>query len=108
MLLDLPVPLGDYFAAANVHDADRVAACFAENAVVHDEGRDRQGRDSIRAWADETGRKYRHTAQVLAVETSPERAVVAARVAGEFPGSPIELRYRFALAGGKIVGLKIS
>ena len=107
MKLKLPEPMSNYFAAANAHDADRVAACFAEDAVVRDEGRDIHGRNAIRAWAADTSRKYRHKADVKSVEDTVDRTVVTAHVAGNFPGSPIDLRYRFKLAGRLIAGLEI-
>ena len=66
----LPKSLTEYFAAANTDDADRVAACFAEDAVVRDEGRDIHGRRAIRAWAEETRRKYRFHAEVKSVEAA--------------------------------------
>ena len=101
-------PLSEYFAAANARDPDRVAACFAENAVVRDEGRDIRGRNCIRAWAEHTGRSYRYTATVTAVEEHPGSVVVTAHLAGDFPGSPIDLRYRFALEQGRIARLEIA
>ena len=104
----LPPPVDAYFAAANVHNAERVAACFAEDAVVRDEGKERAGRDAIRAWADETGRKYRHTAEVVSFDGSPDRASVTARVTGHFPGSPIQLRFEFRLANEEISRLEIG
>jgi ketosteroid isomerase-like protein len=100
--------MSDYFAAANAHDADHVAACFAEDAVVRDEGRDIHGRNGVRAWAEDTSRKYQHRADVMSVEKTADRIVVTARVAGNFPGSPIDLRYRFKLAGRLIAGLEIG
>jgi hypothetical protein len=33
---------------------------------------------------------------------------VNSRVTGDFPGSPIELRYRFTLAGDEIARLEIA
>jgi ketosteroid isomerase-like protein len=108
MPFKLPEPLGEYFAAANAHDADRVAACFAEDAIVRDEGGEIRGREAVRAWADETGRKYRHRADAVSVEKVADRTVVTARVAGDFPGSPIDLRYRFKLAGRRIASLEIG
>jgi hypothetical protein len=45
-------------------DADRVAACFAEDAVVRDEGGDIYGRSAIRVWAEEVRRKYHFHAEV--------------------------------------------
>jgi len=107
MTLKLPDPLSEFFAAANAHDPDRVAACFAADASVRDEGRDRRGRDAIRAWVEETSRKYHHRTDATAVEEEADRTVVTARVAGDFPGSPIDLRYRFKLAGHQIAGLEI-
>lgn len=103
----LPDVLNRYFAAANAHDADRVAACFAADARVRDEGHDFRGQAAIRAWAEEAARKYRFSARVLAVEAAAEGVVATARVTGEFPGSPIDLRYRFELAGPLIAGLEI-
>ena len=108
MTLKLPGPLSDYFAAANALDPGRVAACFTADAVVHDEGRDLRGRDAIRAWAEETSRKHHHRTDASAVEETADRTVVTARVAGDFPGSPIDLRYRFRLAGRQIDGLEIG
>jgi ketosteroid isomerase-like protein len=104
----LPKPVAEYFAAANADDADRVAACFVEDAVVRDEGRDMHGRAAIRAWAQETRRKYRFHAEVRMVEETPDRTVVTAHLTGDFPGNPVDLRYRFKLAGMEIVALEIS
>jgi len=36
------------------------------------------------------------------------RTIVTGRVSGDFPGSPIELRYAFALDGDEIARLEIS
>jgi ketosteroid isomerase-like protein len=108
MTWKLPEPLGEYFAAANAHDPDRIAACFTEDAVVRDEGGDIRGRKAVHAWADETGRKYRFKADVVAVEAAPDRTVVTAHVTGDFPGSPIDLRYRFKLVDRQIAGLEIG
>jgi ketosteroid isomerase-like protein len=104
----LPKPLAEYFAAANTGDADRIAACFAEDAIVHDEGRDMHGRAAIRVWAQETRCKYRFHAEVRMVEETVDRTVVTAHLTGDFPGNPVDLRYRFKLAGAEIVALEIS
>ena len=98
----------EYFAAANTNDPDRVAACFAEGAVVHDEGRDIHGRNAIRAWAKETRRKYRFHAEILNAEEAADRTVVTAHLTGDFPGNPVDLHYRFKLAGAEIIALEIG
>ena len=108
MTLTLPKTLGDYFAAANTDDADRVAACFTTDAVVRDEGRDVQGREAIRAWAREARRKYSFHAEVTGVERAEGRTVVTAHLTGDFPGAPADLRYRFKLAGPLVAALEIG
>jgi len=108
MTVKLPEPLGEYFEAANTDDAQRVAACFAEDAVVHDEGRDFVGRAAVRAWADEARRKYRFQAEVLSMEAEADRTVVTAHLTGDFPGNPVDLHYRFKVAGGEIAALEIG
>ena len=108
MTMTLPKPVAEYFAAANADDAERVAACFAEEAVVHDEGGDFRGRSAIHAWAAEVRRKYHFHAEPIAVEETADRTIVTAHLTGDFPGNPIDLRYHFKLAASRIVALQIG
>lgn len=104
----LPSPVADYVAGANAQDANAVTASFSEDAVVRDEGQTRQGIPAIREWAEEVSRKYRPTVEVLDVAATDGRTIVRGRVSGDFPGSPIDLRYAFTLNGEKIARLEIS
>ena len=108
MSVTLPEPLDEYFASSNAHDPDRVAACFLNDARLHDEARDYRGQAAIRGWAEETARKYRHQQDVLAAEQEGDRHVVTVRITGHFPGSPIELRNRFQIRDRKIADLQIG
>lgn len=101
-------PVANYIAAANAQDVDAVAANFSEAAIVQDEGQNRQGIAAIRQWATEVGKKYRPTVEVLDVAQTASNTILTGRVSGDFPGSPIDLRYLFTLAGGKIERLDIS
>ena len=103
----LPPPIAAYFAA-DTTDADRVAQCFTESAVVIDERREYRGRLAIAQWKAETTAKYHYTSEPLTVDASGGEATVNARVTGDFPGSPVELRYRFTLEGDKIARLEIT
>jgi ketosteroid isomerase-like protein len=103
----LPDAIAGYIASANAHDTQAVAAWFTPDAVVKDEGQDRRGLAAITAWKEEVTRKYRPLTQPLGAETTGEKTVVRARVSGDFPGSPVELRYAFTLHGGKIARLEI-
>lgn len=106
---DLPDILRRYYAAQNAHDIDAMAACFAPDVHVRDEGRDYDGRDAARAWKRETSAKYHVHAEPLTVREEGGETVVVARVAGDFPGSPADLDYRFGLsADGLIATLRIG
>jgi SnoaL-like domain len=104
----LAQPIADYIAAANAHGIDAVTSCFSRTAVVHDEKRECRGITAIREWAVEVSEKYRPTVEVLGVAERDDRTVVTARVSGNFPGSPVELRYAFAVTSGKIDRLEIE
>jgi ketosteroid isomerase-like protein len=108
MAVKLPEPIAAYFAAANTDDADRVVLCFAKDAMVRDEGGKYRGSSAIRAWAEEVRRKYRFYAEAIAVEQEADQTVVTAHLTGNFPGSPIDLPYRFTLTGAKIAALNIG
>src|ERR1700752_4102584 len=97
-----------YIAAANAQDINAVTACFTEDAVVFDEKRERRGISAIRMWAEEASRKYRPTLEVLDVSHAGDTTVIAGRVSGDFPNSPVELRYAFTLQDEKIRCLKIA
>ena len=105
MSASLPEPLSAYFTAKNRHDIDGMLAPFSDQAVVEDEGREMRGLPAIRAWMEETTRKYRVTAEVTNVAEAAGRTVVTALVSGTFAGSPATIRFAFVLEGGKIAHL---
>ena len=105
--VDLPAPIAAYFTT-DAADAGGVARCFTENGVVIDERREHQGRHAIARWKTEATSKYHYTSEPLTVDVSRADVTVMTRVTGEFPGSPIELRYRFTLEGDKITRLEIT
>jgi hypothetical protein len=107
MTPNLPDIVKAYFEATNAHAPDRVAACFELDARVRDDGRDHQGRDAIRAWAEESDRKYSFQAEVLSAEQEAGRLVVTAHLTGDFPGNPVDLRFQFRLAE-RIAALEIA
>ena len=100
----LPNILSRYYAAQNAHDVDAMVACFAPDAVVHDEGEDIVGTDAIRAWKQRTSAKYRVTAEPLESHVEGDRTIVVAKVAGTFPGSPANLTYRFGFSDDGRIG----
>jgi hypothetical protein len=103
----LPIPVATYIAAENAGDPEAMARCFAENAVVRDEGGTMQGLPAIKRWKAETSRKYRHRMEPLACVEKGGKTIVTSRLTGNFPGSPIELQFIFTLEGDKIASLEI-
>jgi len=101
-------PIANYIAAANTQDIEAVTASFSEGAVVRDEGQNRQGIAAIRRWAIEVSKKYHPTVEALDVAQTDGKTILSGRVSGDFPGSPIDVRYVFTLNGGKIERLEIS
>ncbi|HEY3129581.1 MAG TPA: nuclear transport factor 2 family protein [Acidobacteriota bacterium] len=107
MPLNVPPIIAEYLEAERAKDARRLSLCFAGNGVVHDEGKDRRGRDAIREWKEEVDAKYRYVSEPLAASVNENTVTVRARLTGDFPGSPIEVNQVFTLEGGKIVSLEI-
>lgn len=108
MPIELPRAIAGYLASANAHDAETCASWFTEDAIVHDEGQERQGRTAIREWKEEVSRKYRPVISPIHMINAKEKIIVTAKVAGNFPGSPIELRFAFTLRGDGITRLDIA
>jgi ketosteroid isomerase-like protein len=107
MSANLPQPLPAYFKAANAHDVEASVACFADDAIVRDEGKDISGSAAIREWKDRTNALYGTAIETTAVDQVDDKTIVTAQVSGNFPGSPVQLRYCFRLDGGKIAALEI-
>ncbi len=106
--MHLPSPIQTYFTAKAPQDGEAFAAAFAAEAVVHDEGKIHRGPEQIRAWWLAAKARYRHNAEPLDVTEVAAKAVVRARVTGDFPGSPAILTFIFGLAEGRITDLEIG
>jgi len=106
MQLDLPEPIAAYFTA-DQRDDD-VSLCFTEGAVVQDEGNTYRGRTAIAEWKAAASAKYQYTCEPLAYERDESKNVVTCRLVGNFPGSPVDLRFTFQLAADKIASLEIT
>lgn len=106
MQLDLPGPIAAYFAAGE-EDREAVSQCFTETAVVKDEGHTYHGQAAIKQWKADASAKYQYTSEPLAYEQKGKTIVVTSRLTGNFPGSPVNLRFFFGLEGDKIASLEI-
>ena len=104
--INLPKPIAAYFTA-DKGDGEAVSQCFTENAVVKDEGHTHKGRAAIKEWKTDASAKYQYTCEPLACEERDGKTVVTSHLVGNFPGSPVDLRFFFKLEGDKIASLEI-
>lgn len=108
MTIELPKAIAAYFAADKRNNAADVSECFVETAFVKDEGHTYLGRDEIRDWKNSSSKKYDYTVEAFNITTDGRRTVVTSHLTGNFPGSPVDLRYLFVIDGEKIQELEIT
>jgi hypothetical protein len=106
MTLDMPAAVAAYFTADR-DGSEAVAQCFTDDAVVTDEGHTYHGRAAIRQWHADASTQYQYTSEPFACERKDGKFVVTSRLTGNFPGSPVNLRFFFGLDGDKIASLEI-
>lgn len=108
MSLDLPEPIARYFIADIDPNPQRMADCFSDRAIVRDKNSIHTGRDEIRQWKVDYSKKYTAKSTPISVAQDRGRTVVTCHVEGDFPGSPIDLRFFFRLDGNLISELEIT
>lgn len=107
MTIKLPEAIARYFAADKQSNAQAISECFTPDATVIDEGNTYAGRDAIRTWMANASTQYTYTVEPFAMAEENGRTVVTSHLVGNFPGSPVDLRYRFVIAGDRIAELEI-
>lgn len=105
--MNVPSLVTEYLEAERAGDAKRLSLCFAEDGVVHDEGRELRGREAIQRWKEDADAKYRYISEPLEAVVDTDSVSLRAKVTGDFPGSPVEVAQTFTIAGGQIVLLEI-
>ena len=108
MTLKLPKAIDAYFEADRTGSPDEIAATFTEVGIVKDKGKTHRGRAAIRAWMADEAQQYSYTVEPFLMTTENGKTQVTAHAAGDFPGSPIDLRFFFVLANDKVAELEIT
>lgn len=106
MQLDLPHPISSFFAEHG-RRLTGIADLFSKDAVVKDEGHTYRGIPAIEHWINQSSAKYDFTSRPIGCDAVDGVTMVTCRVAGNFPGSPIDLCYGFRIDGNKIANLEI-
>lgn len=108
MKAELPAPIADFFHAHNSGETDNFLELFTADAVVSDEAHEYRG-DAIKTWIDDAIANYHPLhGEVISYLPSGRGTVATAQVSGTFPGSPVQLSYRFTLRDGRIAALSIA
>ena len=107
MQIPMPPPVRLYFQSEAFDDTRLMAECFSLDAVVTDERRTHTGREAIRAWKTESKATSKYQVTPVSAEPDGDSVLVLGRVEGDFPGSPVMLRYQFTLEGDQISALEI-
>src|SRR3954470_11408405 len=77
-----PEAVARLLSAANRHDTDGFLACFTEDGVVDDWGREFAGADAIRGWSDKEFIGVAVTLAVVAATTEGDTTTVQAQGGG--------------------------
>lgn len=105
----LPPVVEKYLDTTPNTDPAAVAALFAENATVVDDGHTHEGRAAIISWRDDVAAAFTYTATQLRVEQDGDALVVVQRIEGDFPGGRVDLANRFTVdADDRISSLRIE
>lgn len=105
--MDMPSIVNMYFDADSRNDADTLLKTLAVEAAVEDENARHQGIVAIREWWLAAKRATQYRAEPVESTVDGDKAIVRARVSGQFPGSPVTLAYTFTIRDDKIVRLEI-
>lgn len=108
MAIKLPKSIENYFAAERDGHPDAATAYFTEDAIVKDEGKTYVGLEAIRRWQKVSAQKYNYTVDPFVIASENGKTLVTSHLVGDFPGSPVDLRYFFVLSGEKIAELEIT
>ena len=100
--------IATFVKAKNDRDTTAVVTCFADDAVVHDEGQEMRGLVAIKEWSEKSFRKYQYTIEPTNLREEGDKTVLTATLTGNFPGSPVSLDFNFTIRGDKIIALLID
>jgi hypothetical protein len=104
--MNLPKAVADLVKAQDNFDSVAYANCFAETAVVFDEGKTHHGKMEIKNWIAKSNKEYQ--VKMKPLEYSETEQTLKAEIAGNFPGSPLILTYHYEFKDGLIQSLKIT
>lgn len=111
MFTQLAEPLAAYIKATNGHNSDAFLACFTDDALVTDIGRDFRGAAAIKEWSDREIIGANVNLEVTAAIEGDGATIVTTKVDGDFDKTnlpdPLLLDHHITVNGDKISRLLI-
>src|SRR4030095_531541 len=107
MQITHPHPINSYVKATKERDNDAFGALFTEDAIVHDKGQEHRGVIAIRKWLRSTVEKCQFPLPPTRLSQQGTETILNGKLSGDFPGSPLSMRFHFVLREGKISSLDI-
>lgn len=104
---DIPEVVSAYFDANQANDVDALNQIFSDSAIVEDENSLYRGIVEIRTWWLAMKEKYQYFLELIEVSNTDHISTVLTQVSGNFPNSPVKLKFQFTLENGKVVKLRI-
>ncbi|MFT4146221.1 MAG: nuclear transport factor 2 family protein [Mobilitalea sp.] len=105
---NLPQPIAAFYHASDVYNDDLLASCFAEDAMLVDEGEEYYGPKAVSGHILKANRDAKVMTEIKDCIVKNGETVVTAIISGNFEGSPIPLDFHFTLNNGKIKTLNIE
>ena len=106
--IPLPQAIATFYHATDIYDNDMLASCFAEDALLMDEGEEYHGPKEVSRHILEANRAADVTTEITNCVEKDSETIVTATISGNFVGSPIPLDFHFTFNSGKIKTLNIE
>ena len=100
--------VANYFEALNSKQVEKQIEYFTEEATVVDVDETFNGKAAIKEWIIDSNSKFEAISKVIDIKTSGSTINVLTTVSGNFPGSPVDLKYDFVMLNEKIKNLDIK
>ena len=106
--ITLPPLLSRFVESMNRQDTPAFVSCFADDAIVEDEGKTHRGLDEIGTWIATAFVETSPLLEVTGFNSTETGSLITGMVSGDFPGSPVELHYHLAHDADRITGLRCT
>lgn len=80
----MPLIIAAFVKAKNDRDKNAVVACFADDAVVQDEGQEMHGLTAIKEWSHKSFQKYQFTIDPTGIVEGDKEIILTATLTATF------------------------